>query len=68
MSIVCPTCGSSEFEKRGTRRTYHPLTADLKLDSWNEGDVEMDTFPETTDEIVYCCGCDSEWREPQLTP
>lgn len=65
-AIVCPQCGCADFEKRGTRRTYHPLTADLEADSWNEGDIEIDMFDSGEDEIVYCCGCDSEFTESEL--
>lgn len=65
-AITCPRCGCADFEKRGERRTYHPLNADLEADSWNEGDIEMDMFDGTDDEVVYCCGCDSEFREWEL--
>lgn len=66
MNIACPECGCTDFEKRGLRRTYHPLDASLEADGWNEGDIEMDMFDNEDEEIIYCCGCNREFREAQL--
>lgn len=63
--IRCLTCGHTEFEKRGTRRTYHPLGPDLEDDGWNEGDVEMD-YDDDGEEIIYCIECGSEFTEDEL--
>ena len=63
--LVCPQCGSSEFEKRGEQRTYHPLADDLSDDSWTTGEIEMDTDNNGQD-VIYCNSCDSELTEDEI--
>ena len=62
----CPECHASEFEKRGNRRCYFTLDEDLNEGPWNEGDVEIDTWDSDGAEIIYCGGCESEWRQEEL--
>jgi hypothetical protein len=63
--ITCPQCGGSSFEKRGERRTYHPLGADLDEDSWDHGEVTLDVN-DNGDDVIYCNECDSEFSEDEL--
>lgn len=64
-AIHCPDCNGTAFEKRGERRTYHPLDAALQDDSWSEGDVTIDT-DDGGEDVIYCVGCDSEFTEKEL--
>lgn len=66
--IVCPECGGSKgFEKRGDRRCYFELDANLQEDTWSEGDITMDTDDDGR-EIIYCLACDSELTFNQILP
>ena len=65
MTIYCPTCGATEFEKRGEQRIYLTLGPDLEEGSWDGGETEIDCN-DNGKETIYCIYCDSEWDEGQL--
>jgi hypothetical protein len=65
MPFECPNCHASEFEKRGNRRCYFELDENLQEGPWNEGEIDIDVFDKGED-IIYCAGCENEWREEDL--
>lgn len=61
----CPACGSNEFEKRGEQRCYFQLDQEFNADGWNTGEIAVDQFSDG-EEIIYCLGCEGEWRENEI--
>ncbi len=68
MPYQCPSCGKSQFEKRGTVRRYITLAADLSDDTWTDSDdCECDIFNDGSEaEIIYCVACGATWAASEL--
>ena len=66
MTLQCPSCGSTELEKRASRRVYAPLDENGEIDGWSEGDDFDWDVDDNGNDIIYCVNCDNEYTAEEL--